>query len=75
MAAFLDVDAIVEQVKSGRIFVNCGKVSGHDIVLSVSADNTKVTGGATFRPGQLVSATIEGNRILKLNPGWSSMSR
>jgi hypothetical protein len=62
MAAYLVIDAIVERVRSGRIYVNCG----HDIVMSVSAANTRVTDGMTFLPGQAVRVEVEGNRILKL---------
>ena len=68
MAAFLEVDAVVQAVKSGRVYVNFGPGAGGDIVLSFRADRAKVTGGAQFQPGQAVRVAVEGDRILKIEP-------
>jgi len=68
MAAYLEVDAYVAKIKSGRIYLKVDLIVGREIVLSVAADNAKVTGGLTFAEGQPVTALVEGNRILKITP-------
>ena len=75
MAAFIEVDAVVEGVKSGRVYVNLGPGARGDIVLSFRADRVKVTGGAQFQAGQAVRVQVEGNRILKIEPWQPGLSR